>query len=198
MIALLQADVPAPWQGGWVLYTLIVIAVIAVLAYVAVGPRRSRPAATDAAPAPPPPSPPSPPAGPERDIAVMTFPHLDGAERAYADALQANRGAAWLREVAFVEHHRHNHVLMRGTFAGRYLDVDAEGEAVPMADEINASVPEGSSALVIFAPPDDVSALADALASAHGRLARHHLSAATVGAIEASVADAPPAAPPPA
>jgi len=192
MTALLLADTPPPWQGGWILYTLIVIAVAAVLIYVASGARRSRkPTAAVAEPPGPPPLP--EPATAERDIAVMTFPHLDGAERAYADALEADRGAAWLREVAFVEHHRHDHVLMRGTFAGRYLDVDAEGDAVPMADEIHASVPEGSSALVIFAPPDDVTALADALAGAQGRLNRHHLSAATIGAIEASVADAPPA-----
>jgi hypothetical protein len=173
--------------------TLAAVAVLALLIVVAVGGRRrSRPAATAPAPAPPP-----APRGKDRDIAVMTFPHLDGAERAYADALDADREAPWLREIAFVECHRHGYLLIRGTFAGRYLDVDERDQEGPLAQELRADVPEGSSALVLFAPPDDVTAMGEALARADARVVRHPLSEAAVGVLEASVADAPVAAQPP-
>jgi uncharacterized membrane protein len=64
------------------------------------------------------------------DLALMVFDHIEGAERAYADVLDASREGPWVHEVAFVEHHRHDRIVVRGTFAGRYVDVDEQGDVI--------------------------------------------------------------------
>jgi uncharacterized membrane protein len=64
------------------------------------------------------------------DLALVVFDHIEGAEHAYADALDASRGAPWTQEIAFVEHHRHDHIVVRGTVAGRYVDIDEEGDVI--------------------------------------------------------------------
>ena len=53
------------------------------------------------------------------DLALMIFEHIEGAERAYADVLDASADAPWVHEIAFVEHHRHDRIVVRSTFAGR-------------------------------------------------------------------------------
>src|SRR4051812_22987310 len=64
------------------------------------------------------------------DTALMVYEHRGGAERAYA-AMPAAAGAPpWVHEVAFVEDHRHDRVVVRGTFAGRYVDVDERGDVI--------------------------------------------------------------------
>jgi hypothetical protein len=40
------------------------------------------------------------------DLALLVFDHAEGAERAYADVLDASGQAPWVHEIAFVEHHR--------------------------------------------------------------------------------------------
>jgi hypothetical protein len=153
-----------------------------------------------AAPAPPPPAPRR--HASTSDIAVLTYPQIIGAERAYADVRDGVGTQPWLAEVAFVECHRHDRIVVRGTFAGRYVDVDGPpGDLVRLSDlhgglldEIRADVPEGSSALVIYAPTDDVDALADAFRDSGGRLTRHRVSEETAAALAASVAEAPPSA----
>ena len=60
----------------------------------------------------------------------MVFEHIPGAEHAYADVLDASREAPWVHEIAFVEHHRHDRIVVRGTFAGRYVDVDDQGDVI--------------------------------------------------------------------
>jgi uncharacterized membrane protein len=62
------------------------------------------------------------------DFALMVFNHPEGAERAYSRAPGTIGGVAWSQEVAFVEHHRRNRIVVRGTFAGRYVDADDEQE----------------------------------------------------------------------
>src|SRR3954468_21111858 len=64
------------------------------------------------------------------DLALMIFGHIEGAERAYADVLDRSDGAPWVHEIAFVEHHRHDRIVVRGTFAGRYVDLDEEGDVI--------------------------------------------------------------------
>ena len=49
------------------------------------------------------------------DLALMVFDHVEGAERAYADVLDASVDAPWVHEIAFVEHHRHDRIVVRGT-----------------------------------------------------------------------------------
>src|SRR6476661_4503317 len=64
------------------------------------------------------------------DLALMIFDHTEGAEKAYASVLDASRDAPWVHEIAFVEHHRHGRIVVRGTFAGRYVDLDDEGDLI--------------------------------------------------------------------
>src|SRR5690349_23284515 len=64
------------------------------------------------------------------DLALLTFHRVEGAERAYADVLAASGRGPWMHELAFVEHHRHDRVVVRGTFAGRYVDLDERGDVI--------------------------------------------------------------------
>jgi hypothetical protein len=200
------SDSPSAWNDIWP-WLLLGLGVFVLLLLVAVGMNRQRkrtaPQADPepaAATSPPPPSP--RPHASTSDIAVLTYPHIIGAERAYADVRDDVGSQPWLAEVAFVECHRHDRIVVRGTFAGRYVDVDGPpGDLVRLSDlhgglldEIRADVPEGSSALVIYAPTDDVDALAEAFRDSGGRLTRHRVSEETAAALAASVAEAPPSA----
>jgi uncharacterized membrane protein len=64
------------------------------------------------------------------DLAVLTFDHIEGADHAYADALDAVGEAPWTREIALVEHHRHDRIVVRGTFAGHYVDIEDDSDAM--------------------------------------------------------------------
>jgi uncharacterized membrane protein len=64
------------------------------------------------------------------DIAFMVFEHTGGAEEAYSRAPRSVDGVAWADQIAFAEHHRRNRIIVRGTFAGRYVDADDESEFV--------------------------------------------------------------------
>src|SRR3954471_21512123 len=64
------------------------------------------------------------------DLALMIFHRIEGAERAYAEVLGRSAPGPWVHELAFVEHHRHDRIVVRGTFAGRYVDVDERGDVI--------------------------------------------------------------------
>jgi hypothetical protein len=59
------------------------------------------------------------------DLALAVFPHIEGADHAYADVLDAVGDVPWVHEIALVEHHRRDRLVIRGTFAGRYVDAMA-------------------------------------------------------------------------
>lgn len=67
---------------------------------------------------------------PDRDIAVLVFPKPNGAEQAYAHAIGRVRVPEWAAEILFVEHHSRGRLVVRGTFAGHYLEVDDLGDAI--------------------------------------------------------------------
>jgi uncharacterized membrane protein len=58
------------------------------------------------------------------DLALMVFEHTEAAEQAYSRAPREVGGVAWSREVAFVEHHGPERIVVRGTFAGHFVDAD--------------------------------------------------------------------------
>ena len=59
------------------------------------------------------------------DLAVAHFDGEGTAVQRYAAAKEHLGAAApWTQKVGFVEHHRHGRLLLRGTFAGHYLDID--------------------------------------------------------------------------
>jgi hypothetical protein len=200
------SDSPSAWNDVWP-WLLIGIGVFVLLFLLAfgVGWRRKRSAEAAPQPAPPAPAPAPRPHASTSDIAVVTFHGIGAAQRAYADARDDLGGQPWLNEVAFVERHHRGRLVMRGTFAGRYVDVDGSGSDLgrlsephgALLEELQADVPDGSSAIVICAPTDDVDALAAAFRDAGGRLTRHRVSEATAAALAASVAQAPRAAAPP-
>jgi uncharacterized membrane protein len=84
------------------------------------------------------------------DLALITFAHIEGAERAYAAVLETSGPRPWLHELAFVEHHRHDRIVVRGTFAGRYVDVDERGDVVGKRTAEGALT--GAAAGFVFGP----------------------------------------------
>lgn len=59
------------------------------------------------------------------DLAVVRFEGEGTAVERYAAAKERSGGdAPWAHEVGFVEHHHNGRLLLRGVFAGHYLDID--------------------------------------------------------------------------
>jgi uncharacterized membrane protein len=140
---------------GWI---LLAVVVFGLLVWMVLARRRddAQPDASEAA-APaasvPPPTPVVPWRSGEdaRELAVLTFDHIEGAERAYADARGRANDARWMREVVFVECHRHGRIVVRGTFAGHYLDVDDVADAIGRDTAVGAVA--GAVVGLAFGPP---------------------------------------------
>jgi len=58
------------------------------------------------------------------DLAVARFDGEGTAVNRYAAAKERSGDAPWTRRVGFVERHHGGRLLLRGIFAGHYLDVD--------------------------------------------------------------------------
>ncbi|HEY1516275.1 MAG TPA: DUF1269 domain-containing protein [Solirubrobacteraceae bacterium] len=84
------------------------------------------------------------------EFALMVFEHTEGAERAYADAVSRGSGEPWAQEVAFVEHHQHDRIVVRGTFAGHYVDADDEADFIGRKTAEGAIA--GGAAGLLFGP----------------------------------------------
>jgi len=87
----------------------------------------------------------------ELDLALMVFDHTEGAERAYSDARGEVAGVKWAQEVAFVEHHGHDRIVVRGEFAGHYVDADDSTEFLGRKTVEGALT--GVVAGAVFGPP---------------------------------------------
>ena len=85
------------------------------------------------------------------DLALMVFDHVEGAEKAYSNLAGASVDAPCIHETAFVEHHRHDRIVVRGTFAGRYVDVDERGDVIGKRTAEGALT--GAVAGAFFGPP---------------------------------------------
>ena len=139
---------------GWI---LLAVVVFGLLLWMVLGRRREggQPDASEAAAAaeaaPPPAVAPRRQGQDARELAVLTFDHIEGAERAYADARGRANDAAWQREVVFVECHRHGRIVVRGTFAGHYLDVDDVADAIGHDTAVGAVA--GAVVGLAFGPP---------------------------------------------
>ena len=141
---------------GWI---LLAVVVFGLLLWMVLGRRREGASARCSARRGPgaKASPPAPPVVPRRqgqdarELAVLTFDHIEGAERAYADARGRANDAPWLREVVFVECHRHGRIVVRGTFAGHYLDVDDVADAIGHDTAVGAVA--GAVVGLAFGPP---------------------------------------------
>jgi hypothetical protein len=63
-------------------------------------------------------------------VGVARFSGIDGAERAFADAHDRDPAAGWMADAAFVEVHRGGRIVVRGSVAGHYVDLDGEGDVI--------------------------------------------------------------------
>jgi uncharacterized membrane protein len=84
------------------------------------------------------------------EVAIATFAHADRAERAFGDARERDPGAAWLSDAAFVEVHRHGRVVVRGTVAGHYVDIDDEADVIGRDTVVGAIV--GAAVGLVLGP----------------------------------------------
>ena len=74
------------------------------------------------------------------DAAVIAFHHIEGAEHQYASVLERVSGAPWLRKVAFIEVHHTGRIVVRGTIAGHYVDIDHEADLIGRDTAIGAII----------------------------------------------------------
>lgn len=59
------------------------------------------------------------------EFALVSFKGVNSAVEAFAAERDRSGGAAgWTSEVGFVEHHNNGHLVLRGDFAGHYVDDD--------------------------------------------------------------------------
>jgi len=122
------------------------------------------------------------------DLTLMIFDHVGGAERAYADVLGASAASPWVHEIAFVEHHRHDRIVVRGTFAGRYVDLDDEADVV-IGKRTAEGALTGAVAGLLFGPTGFAVGLVGGAAagSAGDPRPAHHLHDALIDEVRAEV-----------
>jgi uncharacterized membrane protein len=83
------------------------------------------------------------------DLAVVRFDGEGTAVQRYASAKDRPGGdGPWSRKIGFVEHHRHGRLLLRGTFAGHYVDVD-ESDRVSQKGAAEGGVAGGLVGVVL-------------------------------------------------
>jgi uncharacterized membrane protein len=176
------------------------------------------------------------------EFALARFEGQGTAVESYAAAKgRSGPDAAWIQQIGFVEHHHNGRLLLRGTFAGHYLDVDendrlaqtgagvgavagglvgallgpagialglviggaigahtgtptdTEPEPEELAEQLRASVPRSSSAIVLIAAAADVDEMVAALGDSAKDVSRRVLTEEQEAALQASVGSAPPA-----
>jgi len=59
------------------------------------------------------------------ELAIVCYPGQTKAESSFGALRErAGEGASWPHEVALVEHHRHDRLVIHGTIAGHFVDVN--------------------------------------------------------------------------
>ncbi len=107
------------------------------------------------------------------ELAIATFQHPDGAERAFAHLGPLPAETPWVHELAFVQRHRHDRITVRGTFGGQYLDTEAGGDVIGRDTLIGALT--GAVIGAAFGPPGFAAGLV-AGGSIGGALQSRHAS----------------------
>src|SRR3954451_5042629 len=92
------------------------------------------------------------------ELALMVCKHPEGADYAYADAHDAVGDQPWTHEVAFVEHHRNDRMIVRGNFRGHYIDID--DRSYVLGPKVGKGALTGSFVVLLFGPSAFATALA--------------------------------------
>lgn len=92
------------------------------------------------------------------DLAVVRYGGEGAAVQAYAAArarlssrVERAPHPQWTRDVGFVERHHNGHLLVRGTFAGHYVDVDESDDVSDVGGREGAAT--GGLVGVLLGPP---------------------------------------------
>ena len=103
------------------------------------------------------------------EIAVARFAGEATAVERYAAAKERLGGdAPWTHKVGFVEHHGNGRLLLRGTFAGHYLDVD-ESDRVSQKGAGEGAVAGGLVGVLLGPPGIAVGLVLGAVLGSHRR-----------------------------
>jgi len=90
------------------------------------------------------------------EFALVRFDDLGAAARAFGEARSRSaQDAPWISKAGLVEHHHNGHWVLRGTFAGHYLDVD---EALHVSERGSVEGFFGGAALGALLGPPGVAA----------------------------------------
>jgi uncharacterized membrane protein len=107
------------------------------------------------------------------DLVVVRFGGEGTAVERYTAArervtsrLSGSSTPQWTQDVGFVERHQNGRLLVRGTFAGHYVDVD-EGDAVSQKGAAEGAASGGILGVVLGPPGMAVGFLVGALVGAH-------------------------------
>jgi uncharacterized membrane protein len=92
------------------------------------------------------------------DLAVVVCDHTEGADYAYADARDIAGDQPWMDEIAFVEHHRHDKLIVRGNMGGHYVDIDDRSDVV--GPKVGKGALTGALVGACFGPPGFAAGLA--------------------------------------
>src|SRR5258707_13960804 len=102
------------------------------------------------------------------DLAAVQFDGQGAAVERYAAAKARSGDASWTRRVGFVERHHNGNLLIRGVFAGHYVDVD-EGEHISKVGGGEGALAGGLLGVLAGPPGIAVGLLAGAvIGSRHG------------------------------
>lgn len=75
------------------------------------------------------------------DFALLVLHGVNSAADAFADARErSDQHAPWVHAAGLVEHHENDRLVLRGTFAGRYVDVDENLRLSQHGRDVGASV----------------------------------------------------------
>jgi hypothetical protein len=129
------------------------------------------------------------------EVGVARFSGIDGAERAFADARDRDPAACWLDDAAFVEVHRHSRIVVRGSVAGHYVDLDGVGDVIGPYTGRGAAAGAalglllGPSALVLVSTRERVGAMSEALAGVAENVQQRRIGPAAQARLRSALAD---------
>jgi uncharacterized membrane protein len=92
------------------------------------------------------------------DLALVVCKHPEGADYAFADARDSVGDQPWMHEIAFVEHHRHDRLIVRGNMGGHYVDLDDRADVV--GPKVGKGALTGAMVGALFGPPGFAAGLA--------------------------------------